>query len=81
MISSVQALNWQYKELYASELAYVNEVYRNKGKKVKDIATVNSDIKDALGDWTIVEVSENGGSVKVGFEAIVLKNPDPSKKN
>lgn len=78
--SEIEDINGQYKELYASELSYVNGVYKNEGKKVKEIAGISADIKDALGEWTVVSVSKNGGSVNVGFEAIVLMNPDKAKK-
>ncbi|WP_088071019.1 DUF6792 domain-containing protein [Gottfriedia luciferensis] len=74
-----QLLNEQYKELYASDLAYVDNVYKNEGKKVKDIPGVNAEIKDAIGNWKVEKVSENGGSVQRGFEAIVLKSPDSIK--
>lgn len=74
-------LNEHYIELYASDLAYVNNVYKIKDKstKVKDIVGVNSEIKDALSDWKIEAVSKNGGTGNAGFEAIVLKNPDSTK--
>jgi Lipase (class 3) len=78
-VSNVQVLNDQYKELYASDLAYVDNVYKSKGKKIKDIVGVNNEIKDAIGEWTVIEVSKDGGSVLTGFEAIVLKNPDKTK--
>ena len=78
--NEIEDINGQYKELYASELSYVNGVYKNEGKKVKDIAGISANIKDALGEWTVVSVSKNGGSVNVGFEAIVLMNPDKAKK-
>ncbi|MEH6936891.1 hypothetical protein V7056_03405 [Bacillus sp. JJ664] len=77
--SELEDINGQYKELYASDLSYVNGVYKSEGKKVKDIVGVSSEIKDALGEWTVVSVSKNGGSVNVGFEAIVLQNPDKAK--
>ncbi|WP_088042435.1 DUF6792 domain-containing protein [Bacillus sp. EAC] len=78
-ITNDQLLNEKYKELYASDLAYVDNVYKSKGKKVKDISGVSTQIKDAIGDWAIVEVSKNGGSVNVGFEAIILKNTSQLK--
>lgn len=77
-ISSVDAsgtpsLIQSQKELVASNLAYIDEVYRHEGEKVANISAVPIELKSVLGDWIIEKVSVGGGSVAVGFEGIILK--------
>jgi hypothetical protein len=72
--STNQDLTKVYKELYASELALNNDVYKNLNKKVSEISSASIDLKNALGDWKVINVAGKG-NINEGFEAIALEDP------